>query len=468
MQVSEADVLLVTATKVERQAVVDAFKRSTRQTARLESRDGKIYHFLGEVNQTRVWLVGSEMGAVGLGAAQQTTQKAISALRPKAVIMVGIAFGADETKQKIGEILVSTSLRLYEAQRIGDERTIARGARPDASPWLLDSFRSAELSWKRVKVDFGLLLTGEKLIDNSKFRENLRKFEPEAIGGEMEGAGLYTACNDAKVDWILAKAICDWADGRKETGKSENQASAAKNAADFVLHVLESVSLKAKRPGGSEISPVEDTSRKRLIFTIMGFLSFGLFALALILWRLWYADKPLRPSARENISVMQNFTNSPGAVAQSMVNSPGSTQITTIQERNLFRPLDAKIEERLGVELDKLKAKYERSQIRIQVEVEANSSERQKVAETLGRLLSSKGLGGYASGTYIGRFPNAPITLFYGTENSEIAKDFRAAVSGFITGEIRFEPLISWPSNFLRFYLNGTALFSEDGRVTFQ
>jgi nucleoside phosphorylase len=67
-------------------------------------------------------------------------------------------------------------------------------------------------------------------------RDWLLKIEPEAIGGEMEGAGLYAAARDAKVDWILVKAICDWADGTKN---NDAQPQAARNAAQFVLHVLQ-------------------------------------------------------------------------------------------------------------------------------------------------------------------------------------------------------------------------------------
>jgi len=34
-----------------------------------------------------------------------------------------------------------------------------------------------------------------------------------------------------KVDWILVKAICDWADGNKHQNKSRCQNEAAENAA---------------------------------------------------------------------------------------------------------------------------------------------------------------------------------------------------------------------------------------------
>jgi len=87
-------------------------------------------------------------------------------------------------------------------------------------------------------VHIGLLLSGEKLVDNYDFREQLRQLEPEAIGGEMEGAGLYAAAQRKRVDWLVIKAICDWADGEKGYQKQQRQQIAAENAAGFVMYVL--------------------------------------------------------------------------------------------------------------------------------------------------------------------------------------------------------------------------------------
>jgi nucleoside phosphorylase len=172
-------------------------------------------------------------------------QKGIAALWPKAVVLVGIAFGVDEQKQAIGDILVSRQLWLYDLQRVGADKIIPRGDKPHASSWLIDYLRSAKLYWKEpdIVVRFDLVLSGEKLVDNIDYREQLKQFEPEAIGGEMEGAGLYVACQDAKVDWILVKAICDWADGHKAQDKDARQQQAARNAATFVAHALQHVPL---------------------------------------------------------------------------------------------------------------------------------------------------------------------------------------------------------------------------------
>ncbi|MFB3154300.1 MAG: NB-ARC domain-containing protein, partial [Candidatus Acidiferrales bacterium] len=81
-----------------------------------------------------------------------------------------------------------------------------------------------------------------------------RGFEPEAIGGEMEGAGLYVSCHDENVDWILVKAICDWADGHKAEDKKARQQTAAHNAASFVLHALQFAPFKPPKARPSNIS----------------------------------------------------------------------------------------------------------------------------------------------------------------------------------------------------------------------
>ena len=84
-------------------------------------------------------------------------------------------------------------------------------------------------SWRGSPVRSGVILTGGKLLDNIDYREQLLKLEPEAIGGEMEGAGLYVSSHDKKVDWIVVKAICDWADGDKKKNKKARQQKAAKS-----------------------------------------------------------------------------------------------------------------------------------------------------------------------------------------------------------------------------------------------
>lgn len=55
----------------------------------------------------------------------------------------------------------------------------------------------------------------------------------------MEAGGIYVACMAENVDWIVVKAVCDFADGYKALDKDSRQRLAAKNSAEFVRHALQ-------------------------------------------------------------------------------------------------------------------------------------------------------------------------------------------------------------------------------------
>jgi RelA/SpoT family (p)ppGpp synthetase len=249
-------ILLVTVTKSEAQAVLGVFLQASRNTLERNFINEKTYYYLGQIGGVEVFMVLSEAGAIGRGAAILTVRNAIDAIKPTAVIMVGIAFGIDPEKQNLGEIIVSKQIQSYESQKLKGRRLIPRGDRAAASTRLLDKFRGGDLDWQGVKVHFGLILSGEKLIADQTFRDNLKKIETEAIGGEMEGAGLYSAASDAGVDWILVKGICDWA---TESKNDEYQRVAAENAARFTLHVIQQGGLLGDN---KPAEPVEELNNK--------------------------------------------------------------------------------------------------------------------------------------------------------------------------------------------------------------
>src|SRR6266853_2396632 len=115
---SKADILLVVVTEAETKAVIDTFTAVCGPPKKVTV-NSRVYHDLGTVNDSRVFLAMSEMGSAGVGGAQQSVSKALAALEPNAVLMVGIAFGIDDQKQSIGDVLVSQQLTMYELQRKG-------------------------------------------------------------------------------------------------------------------------------------------------------------------------------------------------------------------------------------------------------------------------------------------------------------------------------------------------------------
>ena len=56
----------------------------------------------------------------------------------------------------------------------------------------------------------------------------------------MEGAGVYAATNYKKTEWIVVKAICDFADGNKSDNKKLHQEIAIKSAVNLSIHVFSS------------------------------------------------------------------------------------------------------------------------------------------------------------------------------------------------------------------------------------
>lgn len=226
-------ILLVAVTQEEMLAVVSAF--SINQRWERTRFNGKDYLFLGNIGELSIYLAQSEMGTGTPGGALITISSAISSIKPNAIIMVGIAFGSRPDKQRIGDILISKQLSYYEPGKIDNGTFLPRGDRATCSVELLSKFRNGLLDWDGPDVHFGLMLSGEALIKDKTFHNKLKELEPEAIGGDMEGGGLYIAAIQHKIDWIIVKAICDWGDEQK--GDTHHR-QASENSAKFVYHIL--------------------------------------------------------------------------------------------------------------------------------------------------------------------------------------------------------------------------------------
>ena len=187
-----------------------------------------------------MFVVQSETGSIVPGGSFSTVVDAIDELAVRSVILLGIAFGVDPKKQSLGDVLVSRQLQCYEIQRVGTGENgqtsiIPRGDKVSASTRLIDRLRTTTVGRKETRVSFGLVLSGEKLVDNVDFRDQIVDMCPEAIGGELEGAGTYAAAVARNKEWVIAKAICDWADGKKRHRKEERQQKAAAIVAEFVI-----------------------------------------------------------------------------------------------------------------------------------------------------------------------------------------------------------------------------------------
>ena len=258
-------IVLVSVNEHETHALLDAFLGAG-QTPVQVTKAGVTYNLLGTHGGCRIVHTICEMGAGGIGASQERTRQAIEHWHPSALIEVGIAFGMDETKQKIGDVLVSTMLQDYELGRLNENGVLTpRGPRPSCADTLVNRIRQTDVTGRRrthdwPKLHFGLVLSGQKLVDNLDYRESLKELFPDAIGGEMEGSGVFVSATASKVDWIILKAICDWGFHKNHTEKDAWQRFAAKNAARVLKAVFDVNGLYDPR-GTNVIREVETSPR---------------------------------------------------------------------------------------------------------------------------------------------------------------------------------------------------------------
>ena len=197
-------------------------------------------YYIGRMGVYNSVLMLSSAGSEGPTGSTLSVDAVIREWEPRAILYVGIAFGASRKKQLPADVLVSEQLIPYEFQRIG-KTPIFRNPIPPSSAALVNRFRNA-LGWtfyrpdkSGCKMHVGPVLSGQKLLDQSDFKDALLDQYPNAIGGEMEGSGLWSAAQRARKEWILVKGVCDWADGAKN---DDYQAMAAASAFSLCKYVF--------------------------------------------------------------------------------------------------------------------------------------------------------------------------------------------------------------------------------------
>ncbi|MEW2429760.1 hypothetical protein AB0877_17255 [Micromonospora sp. NPDC047644] len=269
--------LIIVATDEEHQAVRDAVRESNKATPQDEFLHHQSVAHLGEISRTKIMLVQVEPGSVQPGAAAISAAALVSQLDPDFLILTGICYGLRPDLHEFGDILVCTQLRAIdhrkEAEPAGQPvpapfrsaaeaaaalkgtpappgpRTVrVRGDHVTPSITLLSRLRTVARHWADGgRVHFGPLLSASTLVSSRSLRDELHRQQPEAIGGEMEGAGVYAAAAHAKVDWIVVKAICDWGFGKGDEFHEE----AARNAARFIVQAAERRAYDKAPPRGS-------------------------------------------------------------------------------------------------------------------------------------------------------------------------------------------------------------------------
>ena len=230
--------VLLTFNEHEAHKVWDTFGHSRRELPK----EGVTYSELDEVGGFRV--IHGHSSRQGPLEAQLSAADAIDHWKPEVLIAVGIAFGVKEEKHHIGDVLVSKEVLDYESARVERDGTFTyRGRTFSTSRELAERVSNLDLRRAEVRdlptIHMGTIVSGAKLVDNKEYRDNLASLHSTVIGGEMEGSGILTACQNHQVDVIVIKAICDWAANKNNPSKDDDQKKASKNATIVARAILE-------------------------------------------------------------------------------------------------------------------------------------------------------------------------------------------------------------------------------------
>ena len=255
----KTQILLVTANDFEQYAALSLLEPMEGSTTLLRFQ----HSYTGNLAKAATYTCG-RFGAFDAAVQRMTTQGPAPAQdviafaadcfchNLNAIFGVGVACGVKE-KNNMLDVLVSKTVTFYDVARQGiikgKSEMISRDiANLPTSDFLLQHFNNppewptkksktvARLTTKKPKKCTGLLLSGSLLIDDKEFKEELLKnFAKEAIGIEMEGAGLYHDYRSHNYEILIVKAVCDFGDGKKN---KDYQPTAALLAAECLHHYL--------------------------------------------------------------------------------------------------------------------------------------------------------------------------------------------------------------------------------------
>ena len=163
----------------------------------------------------------------------------------KYIIAIGVCFGNNSKRQKLGEVIISTMICDFVCTRKGVWETYRQGGDYKVKDDIVKDFTpdfGIEMPREfEFKVSKGPIITTPNLIDDLKIKDELFKKRSDALAGEMEGAGIMAAIEYApkraeSLDVIVIKGIGDWGDGNKKA--TEGWKPIAARAAAYYVHAI--------------------------------------------------------------------------------------------------------------------------------------------------------------------------------------------------------------------------------------
>lgn len=182
-----------------------------------------------------------QLTGTGRVNAAVSTVHAIHTWNPCLILVAGTAGGFQDRNVALGDVIVAREVLDYEAQRLDGGSTVRWvDYEPDASLYALaKSIRLPQTLGNHSQVRFGSILSGDKVLASKAAVERFLALREDALGVEMEGAGVAFASAKSDVPWLMIRGIADFADDNKHKDAKQWTTVACDSVARFVHTLLE-------------------------------------------------------------------------------------------------------------------------------------------------------------------------------------------------------------------------------------
>jgi len=253
------DFVLLTAIKIERQAICKALGINDSDRIRKDSRTYWYKRLPLKNGQFYEVVVAQSLDMANVNAALLANDT-LHHWKPAAVLMVGIAATAKpEPKQHLGNLVVGKEVYYYETGKITATGKLPEPKQIPVDATLLDRAQALPDSHFSILADrpdgnnnhptieIGVIASGDKVIEDVAERDKIAAANRKIMAIEMEGYGVIAAAWQSfeQVRCLVIRALCDYADSSKN---DQWHPYAAAVAAGFTKHFLLDEPLDPRNP----------------------------------------------------------------------------------------------------------------------------------------------------------------------------------------------------------------------------
>lgn len=152
-----------------------------------------------------------------------TVTEALHYFKPNVILSIGVAFGIDYTKQKLGDVIVSKELFPFSENKRGEH-----SIKPDRTQdKMIDSWLNVRFVNSNGFLDdvaYGGVLSSGSVMSSFEEKDIIcAAYTPNdfVVGGEMEGSALFQVAPSCGIPCAIIKGICDWGVAKNEICDNE-------------------------------------------------------------------------------------------------------------------------------------------------------------------------------------------------------------------------------------------------------